>query len=171
MCILDDVHNIEKVRDSMAQSLFKQLEFIRNVTIQAAQGMTEQSLDLVPEGFNNNVRWNLGHIYLVQEKFAFHFAGEPMLLPPGFERLFAKGTKPADWNEEVPTLAALLELLADQPKRIREALQHRLEEPVEQPFTTGSGLTLSSIGEFLSYTLYHEGMHFTAINLLKRFAG
>jgi len=152
------------------QIVFQQLEFVRKVTIQAVTGISEETLDRIPEGFNNNVRWNLGHIYLVQEKFAFHFAGEPMQLPENFDRLFGRGTKPADWNEEPPTLELLLEMLAAQPARILESLHDRLDEQVE-PYTTGSGLTLSTIGEFINFTLYHEGMHFNSIKLLKRFAG
>lgn len=154
----------------MEQITLKQLDFIRQLTIKAVVGLSENTIDYMPEGFNNNIRWNLGHIYTVQEKFAFHFAGEPLHLPENFDRLFAKGTKPADWHEELPSLEELLALLAEQPKRIQSILHDRLDEQVKQPFTTGSGLRLNTIGEFLNFTLYHEGMHFNAITTLKRFA-
>ncbi len=150
--------------------ILKQLDFIRQLTIKAVVGLSENTIDHMPEGFNNNIRWNLGHIYTVQEKFAFHFAGEPLQLPENFDRLFAKGTKPADWKEELPSLEELLALLAEQPKRIQHVLHDRLDERVAKPFTTGSGLLLNTIGEFLNFTLYHEGMHFNTITLLKRFA-
>lgn len=153
----------------MGHFVFKQLDDIRNLTIKAVEELSEGALDCVPEGFNNNVRWNLGHIYVVQEKFAFHFAGEPLQLPENFDRLFAKGTKPADWNETLPSLEILLEMLAEQPKRIQETFLHRFDEQVKTPFTTGSGILLNTIGEFLTVTLYHEGMHFHSISVLKRF--
>ncbi|MCU6795527.1 DinB family protein [Paenibacillus sp. WQ 127069] len=153
----------------MEQIVFNQLEFVRRLTIDAVEGISEKALDFIPEGFNNNVRWNLGHIYLVQERFAFHYAGEPVQLPDNYGRLFAKGTKPADWNEGPPKLDILLEILAEQPKRIQVTLSNRFGEQVKEPLTTGSGLTLSTIGEFLNYTLYHEGMHFNAIRALIRF--
>lgn len=60
-------------------------------------------------------------------------------------------------------------MLTEQPKRIQEAFHNRLSEQVT-PLTTGSGLTLNSIGEFINFTLYHEGMHFNTIKLLNRFA-
>ncbi|MDR6551542.1 DinB family protein [Paenibacillus qinlingensis] len=154
----------------MEQITLKQLEFIRKSTIKAVEGLSEDTIDAMPEGFNNNIRWNLGHIIFVQEKFAFHFIGEPLQVPENFERLFAKGTKPADWNEELPSLETLLALLVEQPKRIQSILHDRLDESVAKPFTTGNGLLLTTIGEFLNYTLYHEGMHFNSITLLKRFA-
>ncbi|WP_336776450.1 DinB family protein [Paenibacillus sp. MMO-58] len=156
----------------MSKGLLHQLGFVRQVTLNTVRGLSEAMLDRVPDGFNNNIRWNLGHIYVVQERFAFHFAGESVHLPDGFERWFAKGTKPGDWQEEgqLPKLADLLELLAGQPIRIAEKLHDRIDEQVAVPFTTGTGLTLHTIGEFLSYTLYHEGIHFNSISLLKRFA-
>ncbi|MGO4369270.1 DinB family protein [Paenibacillus sp. 2TAB19] len=154
----------------MNQPLFKQLEFIRQQTIKAVEGISESTLDIVPKGFNNNLRWNLGHIYLVQEKFAFYFSGETVQLPESFERWFGRGTKPADWEGELPSLDTLLAMLAEQPKRIEHTLIGRLDEPVKDSYTTGSGLTISTIGEFLNYTLYHEGLHFNSINLIKRFA-
>ncbi|NQX61259.1 DinB family protein [Paenibacillus qinlingensis] len=154
----------------MEQITLKQLDFIRQSTIKAVAGLSENTIDHIPEGFNNNIRWNLGHIIFVQEKFAFHFVGEPLQIPENFERLFAKGTRPSEWNEELPTLDELLVLLAEQPKRIQRLLRDRLDESVSKPFTTGSGLLLSTIGEFLNFTMYHEGMHFNTISILKRFA-
>jgi len=154
----------------MDQMLFKQIEFIRDRTVNTVQGLSEEALDVIPEGFNNNLRWNLGHVYYVQERFAFYFAGEPTQLPDHFEVLFPNGTKPADWVVAPPTKDVLLQFLTDQPRRIQSVLTNRLEERVKEPFTTRNGLTLSTIQEFLTYTLYHEGIHFNTINFLKRFA-
>ncbi|MGE7612876.1 DinB family protein [Paenibacillus sp. FSL H7-0737] len=153
----------------MEQIVFKQIEFVRSVTVRAVEELSEELLDIIPQGLNNNIRWNLGHIYLVQEKFAFHSARELMQLPESFERLFAKGTKPAEWSEKPPTLEVLIKMLSEQPKRIQEAMHNRLSEQAT-PLTTGSGLTLNTIGEFINFTLYHEGMHFNTIKLLNRFA-
>ncbi|MDZ5473028.1 DinB family protein [Bacillus sp. 31A1R] len=153
----------------MEQVVLKQLEIVRQLTVNAVKDLTEETVVKIPEGFNNHIKWNLGHIYLVQERFAFFFSGEPMNLPENFDRLFGRGTKPADWNEEVPTLSELLVLLEEQPKRIQESLKGRLNESVERPYTTSSGVTLSTIGEFINFSLYHEGLHLHAISTLKRF--
>ncbi|WP_280771927.1 DinB family protein [Salipaludibacillus daqingensis] len=154
----------------MDPSVIKQLSFVRQLTTNAVKGLSEKELDNVPENFNNNVRWNLGHIYVIQEKLAFHAANEAMQLPENFERLFARGTKPNDWNEEHPSIDKLLEMLTEQPNRIQKELGNRIDEKVNEPYTTSSGLTLMTIGEFLSFSLYHEGLHFNTIKLLKRFS-
>ncbi|WP_134703513.1 DinB family protein [Ammoniphilus sp. YIM 78166] len=148
--------------------IWNQLAFVRGATLKAVEDLEEGQADIIPQGFNNHIRWNLGHIYLVQEKFGLGFAGEPMRLPEGFESLFGNGTKPADWRTPAPPLSQIVDLLQEQPRRMEEALKHRLAEQVAQPFTTRSGLTLLTIGECVNFTLYHEGMHFASMKAIRR---
>lgn len=152
----------------MENYIFKQLRFVRDNTIGHVAEMNDETSLSIPEGFNNNIKWNLGHIYVVQEKFAFHFTGEEMNLPDQFTELFSPGTKPSDWGEEVPPIHELILLLENQVCRIEKVLKFRIKEAVEQPYTTSTGLTLSTVEEFLSFCLYHEGMHFDAIKSIKR---
>ncbi|MFF3923476.1 DinB family protein [Paenibacillus lactis] len=51
----------------MNEALLNQLDFARASTLAAAKDVTEQEADIVPEGFANSIRWNLGHIYTVHE--------------------------------------------------------------------------------------------------------
>lgn len=151
----------------MGQSIFDQLTFLRYVTLYTVQDINEREVSLIPEGFNNNILWNLGHIYLVQEQFAFSFAQEPMEMPAGFMELFAPGTKPSEWTIQPPPLPELLQLLKEQSNRIREKLNGRLDEEVAAPLTL-PGLTLHTIGELLTFNLYHEGVHVQTIRMLKK---
>ncbi|MGM0875239.1 MAG: DinB family protein [Bacillota bacterium] len=152
----------------MENYIFKQLRFVRDNTIRHVAEMNDETSLFIPEGFNNNIKWNLGHIYFVQEKFAFHFTGEKMKMPDHFTELFSPGTKPDHWGEPVPPIHELIQLLENQVNRIEQALELRMKESVEQPYTTSTGLTLSTVEEFLSFCLYHEGMHFDAIKSIKR---
>ena len=154
----------------MREFLFNQLKVIRSNTINAVKEISESQADSVPEGFNNNIRWNLGHVYLVQEKFAFGFISEPMQIPEGFTELFGRDTKPSDWKVQPPTLPELIKLLEDQTSRIKEKLDNRLAEVVANPFNMPSGLTLKTIGEFLIFSMYHEGQHVQTIKMLKKFS-
>ena len=154
----------------MREFLFNQLKVIRSNTINAVKELNESQADSVPEGFNNNIRWNLGHIYLVQEKFAFGFTQEKMIEPDGFADLFELGSKPSAWKVQPPTLPELIQLLENQTSRIEEKLNNRLDEVVEKPLAMPSGLTLKTIGEFLTFSMYHEGQHFQTIKMLKRFS-
>jgi hypothetical protein len=153
----------------MENHLITQLKFVRTNTIRSVEGLDEKLADIIPKGFNNNIRWNLGHIYLMQERLAFQFAGEAVQIPNDFISLFNTATKPSEWSTLTPpSINNLVELLTDQTKRIESKLANRLEETLREPYTTSTGLTLTSIGGFLSFSLYHEGMHFDAIKVIKR---
>ncbi|MED4256406.1 DinB family protein [Priestia megaterium] len=147
--------------------IFKQLNFARENTIKLVSHMDDATTEIIPEKLNNNIKWNIGHIYVIQEKFAFSFAGERLNIPENYDRFFAPGTKPLEWSTEPPTLIELLDLLTVQNQRLELILSKRLEEKVLHPYTTSTGLKLTYIREFLSFCLYHEGMHFNAIKNIK----
>ncbi len=151
----------------MEDFLFKQLKFVRTVTLKAVNEMTEDVADTIHEGFRNNIRWNLGHIYLVHERFAFHFLGLPLIIPTNYLDLFAMGTTPLNWTIRPPALSELIQMLSEQPERISTLVDNRLDEKIEKPYTTSSGLTLETPREFLTFSLYHEGMHLSCMKIYK----
>lgn len=153
----------------MNEYLFDQLKVVRKNTINAVKDLTDSQTDNIPTGFNNNIRWNLGHVYLVQERFAFGFTEIPMQLPEVYVDLFGKDTKPSEWRVQPPTLAELVKLLEDQTNRIQEKLNNCLDEVLAKPLTMPSGLTLKTVREFLTFSMYHEGMHVQTIKMLRRF--
>lgn len=148
--------------------LFNQMAFVRNQTLNLLEGITEEMADRIPEGFRNTIRWNLGHIYVVTERLAFQYLGFPQQLPEGFKEQFEYGTSPLNaTSNHVPTLLELESLLKAQQVRIRETLPDHLEKKIIPPYTTSAGMTLETPEQFLSFNLYHEGMHLSVIKLYK----
>ncbi|RCX23729.1 DinB family protein [Fontibacillus phaseoli] len=153
----------------MEHFLFNQLAFVRGQTLKLVEGVTEQLADRIPEGFRNTIRWNLGHIYVVCERFAFQHLNLPQHLPNGFKEQFENGTSPIQpVSFPIPTLTELEILLKEQQERIRQALEHRLQEKIVPPYTTSAGMILETPEQFLSFNLYHEGMHLSIIKLYKK---
>mgnify|MGYP001443397944 CR=1 FL=1 len=145
--------------------IFSMLEMNRNRTLAYVDNVTEQQADVIPKGFNNNIRWHLGHILVAQERMAFRLIGEPLGLPDGLVSLFLNGTKPADWVTPPPDLATLRRLLEEQQGRIRERLTGRLAEPLAVPFKD-----LKRLDEALLFSMTHEANHAGFIWALKKAA-
>jgi uncharacterized damage-inducible protein DinB len=145
------------------EMIFKQINLVRQNTLNEMENLTEEQADQMPEGFRNTIRWNLGHIYTVQNALISKFGGKNIDTPSRCLELFAPGTKPADWQGEVPTLDELKQLLKEQPVKLKEALAGQLDEKSAEPFKS-----LSTIGELLNFTMYHEGMHLGTIKGLKK---
>lgn len=143
--------------------IFNQIEYSRKRTLDVASQVSEQQADIVPKGFNNSIRWNLGHILTIQERLAFELIKEKPALDQDLMGLFMKDTKPSDWQSAPPDLPTLFELLKDQPRRLQERLQGRLAEPLITPFR---GVT--RLDELLILTIGHEGLHAGYIMAQKR---
>lgn len=148
-------------------SLLTQVDIVRSLTLQEVQSLHEEEADVQPDGFNNTIRWHLGHIFLVQERLVFRHAGFPLDVPQPYIDLFANGTKPTEWKSDPPPLDELGCRLTEQPVRIRTLLGEKLSEPLAVPFSRFEG-KLDTIGAIIGYTLYHEGQHLAAIKMIKR---
>ncbi|WP_314589880.1 DinB family protein [Paenibacillus terrigena] len=153
----------------MSHFVFNQQRFVRQMLLKVVDGVSEEMANQVPDGFRNSIHWNIGHIYVVFERFAFQNIGLPMQLPEGFKEQFENGTSPLTRPESVrvPSLEELKQLLAQQNERVQAALEHRLQEPIDPPYTTSAGMVLASPEQFLTFNLFHEGMHLNAIRQYK----
>ena len=152
----------------MEQAIIQHLETVRRLTEQAMKKIPEEISDIIPKGFNNNIRWNFGHIAFVQEKLVFASLGEKMNIPKDYENLFGAGTKPAEWKETPPTFIEIGEILSEQKSRIKDFLQGRLHDDLPTPLTNRMGITFNTVGEALLFSFYHEALHIETIKRLHR---
>ncbi|QQE75863.1 DinB family protein [Brevibacillus composti] len=146
--------------------VWQQYELIRGLTLSGMQEISEAQADIVPEGFSNNLRWNLGHILLSQDALLYGPTG--IKVPSSYGALFSPGTKPADWQGEVPSLETLSQQLQEQTARIKNDFADRLQEKLPTPFSLRGKAQIDTFGEMLLFTLYHEGMHSGIMSQLKK---
>ncbi|WP_018749877.1 DinB family protein [Paenibacillus sanguinis] len=143
--------------------LFTQLHTYRSELLRMVEGLSQTQADTIPQGFNNNIRWNLGHVFLDQYLWIGVLTKEDLPIPSGFDKWFGFGTSPAHFTEATPPLSELIELLSKQPTLIQERYRERLEEEFA-PTEMG----MHTIEQVLIRTIFHEGLHMGAIQALKR---
>lgn len=148
-------------------AIFKQAQMIRNMVLGNLVDVTEETANHIPQGFRNHLLWQAGHILTSQEGMVLGLAGLPQQLPETYKALFGTGTKPEDWTIEPPTLGTVLAQLRDQPSRLKELLADKLDQPTAIPFKIKEN-ALDTIGEVLIFSLFHEGMHASSAQALKR---
>lgn len=141
----------------------KQFRYVRRCTLDYVSRVDEHRMEAIPAGLNNNIKWNLGHIYLSAEKIIFQLTGEQASIPEKFVAYFGMGTSPASWSDEPPTKEELIDLLEQQLIKVEKRMEPRIGEPLQEAYRTSAGLLISSTAECISFCLYHEGMHFAAI--------
>lgn len=138
--------------------LFTQLETYRNELLAVLEGVTEEMAEMIPPGFRNNIRWNMGHVFLDQFLWIAALTKAMGDVPPAYQNWFGFGTSPSDFTEETPSFEELKQLLETQPKIIKETYGNCLEE-VFPPTEMG----MHTLEQVLIRTIFHEGMHFQAI--------
>lgn len=144
--------------------LWNQLQDVRQFTLQVCGDMNPEQVDVVPQGFNNSIRWNVGHIILDQDTWFHYLIADEAEIPTTYEKFFGFGTSPATWTEEPPTWEELMERLKMQPEVLKHKFSGRLEEPLQRE----SELGMNTIGEIIPRTLYHEWYHLGYIQSIKR---
>lgn len=152
------------------EMLFTLLETTRAGTLMAAKKVKDENpdfADTIPEGFNNNIRWNLGHIVTITDQLANYPAGEKPDFPKPYHSSFANGTSPKGWNDETPSLDEIIQALEEQPKQLKEKFAGRLSDPLPKPFSL-VGVEFQTVGDLIAFNLYHEGMHLGQINTMLR---
>lgn len=153
------------------EMIFQQMRFIRTRTLAALDAVSEEMADQIPEGFNNSIRWNLGHIFVAQEKLVHGFVQEEPQLPSHYVEWFNANTSPHTWEKEAPSLQEIREQLAQQPNRLEETFKGRLSEEGSQPYQMGPDIVFTTLAEVISFANWHEGLHQGAITSLKRALG
>lgn len=120
--------------------------------------MSIKELNRIPDGFNNNLIWNFGHVIATQQILCYGLSGNKAFVPNEIIDTYRKGTKP----ENVVSAEGLEEL-----KKLSEATIIQMEKDYAEglfkeykSYTTSYGTTISSIDEAIMFNNVHEGLHF-----------
>ncbi|WP_018884421.1 DinB family protein [Paenibacillus massiliensis] len=151
----------------MSNFVVDQLGFVRRQAVDYVRSISESAAEIIPAGLKNNIKWNLGHMYVVHEKFAFQLTGEETRYPTNFSKLFDPGTKPSDWDIDSPTMSQITDLLIEQIERVESVLSSKLKEEIKPHYKSSTGLTYTTVEQLLGFLIYHEAMHFATIKNIK----
>jgi hypothetical protein len=147
----------------MSELLFNNMELTRSYFIKNIKAVEEGITDVQPEGFNNTIHWHIGHVLTTAESLIFGFPKNTSYLPANYMELFARGTKPAEWEEDVPSISVLTSQLKEQLSRMKEIPVESLSVELKEPF-----LGQQTFGELVNFALFHENLHLGHIQAMKR---
>ncbi|WP_409271642.1 DinB family protein [Neobacillus sp. SCS-31] len=145
------------------EQLFEQMKLWRNWTVELLRTIPKEVVDEIPNGFNNNIRWNVGHILVGWDHTMFPSVNEERRLPMSYHLMFPRGSKPEVWTEQPPSMDELITLLEEQPILIEKACKGHLDKPLKEPF-----LGLKTVGDMLVFHMNHENLHMGTIKSMKQ---
>jgi hypothetical protein len=115
----------------------------------------EATFRRVPEGFNSNLAWQVGHLAVTPALLVY---GRCKQQPPLDEELitaFRKGTAPGDGSERWSREELLTAMDA-----IVDSIEAEAGDFTDfEEYETSAGITLSSVDEVLRFLGVHDGIH------------
>lgn len=148
-------------------SVFDVQKTIREILLKILDNHSLEQLNKIPEGFSNNLIWNIAHCVSAQQSLVYKLSGVSSKVPEDFIVKYRKGTKPeGDVSQaEVNEIRRLLsETLHQAEKDYADKIFVNYTE-----YTTSMGFTLRNVEDALSFNNYHEGTHTGIILSIRKF--
>ncbi|MNR10508.1 DinB superfamily protein [compost metagenome] len=142
------------------------LRKLRSAILKSVEQLNTEQLNRIPEGFNNNIIWNVAHLIASQQNLCYLKSGQEALVPDSFIQSYKPGSKP-----ERPVSAEEIEHI----KALLISTTAQLETDLNTPkfdqysaWVNSYGLELNNIKDIINYLPLHESMHLGYIMALKR---
>ena len=146
--------------------LMSHLQRIRTNIQQIMDGFTLERCNKIPDGFNNNLIWNYGHVIVTQQLLVYGLSGMDIEIDKHLVDKFRKGTKP-----EIPVEQMEYEYLKRLFFELPNKTIHDIEKtPINQfnSYETSFGITLHSLADAISFNNIHEAMHLGIMMAIKK---
>ena len=149
------------------------MEYLLNITrktrenfIRLIETSTVEELNEIPEGFNNNIIWNFGHIVSSQQGLCYVLSNVDTVIDRQYMLPFRKGTRPEKFfdAEEINTLKGLMRSTIDQ---LEEDLKSN-KFLTYNSFTTDYGVEVKSNAEAVQFFVVHDALHYGIASAIKK---
>ena len=151
------------------ENILGTMNFCRGYLQNIIGKLSDEELVAVPNGANNNILWNLGHLTHAHAGLTYGPCELPLPIPDSYENLFKGGTSPATWDQ-TPAVSDVKEEFNGLHEKIMEDYKAGTFAAYK-PRELMPGVTLENIEQALGFNCVHEGVHIGTIisicNLMK----
>ena len=125
-----------------------------------------EELTMIPDGFNNNIFWNIAHCVATQQLLHYYLSGNEFVIDTVWIENYKKGTLPnLDISQEdVQNLDFIL-------IETSKVLVKNYDEGIfsdYRPYSTSFGLDLKKIQDAIIFNNMHESLHYGYVMAQKR---
>ncbi len=126
----------------------------------------KEDLLKIPQGFRNNIWWNIAHVVVTQQILVYKFSGISMRVSTELVEKFMKGTVP-DGTATDAEIKQISEVLVSTIVGTQKDYETGLFKNFK-PYTTSAKVTLNDINDAISFNNFHEGIHLGSIFALRK---
>lgn len=148
------------------KAAFEVLKKSRVLILKVIDGLTIEQLNKTPEGFNNNIAWNVAHLVVTQQLLCYKLSKLNCSVSDEMISNFGKGSAP-NYIISEEEFNAFKKLFIELPNVLEEDYTKGIFNEFLE-YTTSVDITLNTIEEAISFNNYHEGIHLGVILQLKK---
>jgi len=138
----------------------------RNILEGFLNQFTLDELNKIPEGFSNNIIWNIAHGIVTQQLLVYRNSDLPMFISNDLVEKYKKGTK-AEYEVSQEEVEEIRGLLFSSLEKLVIDFNNGLFKNYNK-YTVSTKSTLTNVEEALEFNNFHEGIHLGYILALKK---
>ena len=149
------------------QKHFEILLKTRQLLLKITEDLTNEQLNKIPQGFKNNIAWNIAHLAVTQQVLCYKLSGLNCLVSEEMIANFQKGTAP-NHTISKEEFEAIKQQFLQLPIQLKDDYNKGIFKNYNE-YTTSVNITLNSIEDAIMFNTYHEGIHLGIILQLMKF--
>ncbi len=149
------------------QQIFEITGASRKIISQILENNSLEKLNKIPEGFSNNLIWNIAHIIVVQQMLVYKLSGLPMMISDEMVEKYKKGSKP-EHNVTQAEVDEIKNLLFETINQTKADFDTKIFKSYSE-YPTSTGYVIKSAEDAMAFNYFHEGLHIGVIMGLRKF--
>ena len=138
----------------------------RTNVLESINNLSVDQINKIPEGFNNSICWNVGHILVSQQLLTYKLAGFDCLVPTFLIEKYKKGSTCTE-NTSIDEIEKIKNNLLSVVNRTYEDYKNSIFKNYSE-YVTSSGIILNNIEEGIQFSNIHDAIHIGIIMSLKK---
>jgi hypothetical protein len=149
------------------EQIFSITRASRNILAGFIDKYSLEQLNAIPEGYSNNLIWNIAHIVVVQQMLVYKLSGLPMMISDEWVDKYKKGEKPEKpvAQDEVDSIKSLLVSTID---KTEEDFDNKIFKNYQE-FPTSTGFIIKNAEDAIAFNYFHEGLHIGIMMSIRKF--
>ncbi len=146
---------------------FSNHPLIRTYLIRSVSKLSNEQWLTIPDGFDNNIAWNIGHIITAQMGLIYYPSRLRLEGMMSNRAMYVPGSSPAGWETTPDPQELLAALKATSRAMAADYAAGKFNDVNYRGMTTAAGAELTTLADAVSFNNFHEGLHLGSIMAIK----